>query len=140
MRIYTSSWFQRLPMETVRIEISRRQPRYKPKALEFPPLAPDPWFNSVDDETFSRLYIEQLDRLDAETVLRELASISHGKDVALLCFEMAPGGPWCHRSLVSAWFYDCLRVEIFEFGFETLGRGWHHPKLPKQCHAGRKRP
>jgi hypothetical protein len=48
-----------------------------------------------------------------------------------MCFEEPPPDPaWCHRGLVSAWFKDALGVDVPEFGHETLGNGWAHPKLP----------
>lgn len=36
---------------------------------------------------------------------------------------------WCHRGLVSAWFYDTLELEVFELGQEAEGFGHTHPKL-----------
>ncbi len=133
MQIYTSSWFETLPQNIFRIGVSRRQPRYKPKISEYPALAPGPWFNSVDHLAFCDLYAQQLRALDSQSVIEDLATLSAGKNAALLCFEPpSPSAPWCHRALVSAWLSDELGLEVYEFGCESEGCGWAHPKLPSQ--------
>jgi hypothetical protein len=133
MKIYTSSWYTKLPPEVQRIGISRGTPRGQPAGYRMlSQLAPGPWFNSVSPEEYHRLFMSQLAALDPKVILAKIEELAGGKpSVALLCFEK-PNDPaaWCHRGQVSAWFQDELKIDIFEFGLESPGRcGWLHPKL-----------
>ena len=56
-------------------------------------LAPGPWFRSASETEFCALYLAQLDRLDPNQVLRELAALAEGMIPALLCFERPPPDP-----------------------------------------------
>jgi hypothetical protein len=61
MRIYTSSWFTRLPPDMLRIGISRGTPRGQPASYRRrPELAPGSWFKSVDPAEYYRWYMAQL--------------------------------------------------------------------------------
>ena len=99
-RIYTSSWFTRLPPNMLRIGISRGTPQRQPAGFRrLPELTPGPWFNSVSaDELFHRRYIAQLAGLDPKAVLARISDMAAGHDVALLCYE-SPTDPakWCHH-------------------------------------------
>jgi hypothetical protein len=131
MNIYTSSWFTKLPPEMQKIGISRGSPRGYPAGYRrMPELAPGSWFNSVKLAEYHRRFMAQLDALDAQIVLQKLHQLAGDRDVALLCFE-APNKPadWCHRGQVAGWLHDQLGLEVFEFGLETAGCGWQHPKL-----------
>jgi hypothetical protein len=130
-RIYTSSWFTRLPPNMLRIGISRGTPQRQPAGFRrLPELTPGPWFNSVSADEYHRRYMAQLAGLDPKAVLARISDMAAGHDVALLCYE-SPTDPakWCHRGHVSAWLADTLGIEVFEYGLEDQGCGWQHPKL-----------
>jgi hypothetical protein len=98
----TASWYTELPDGYCRIGISRGTPR--------------------GQRSF------KLGQLDPTATLAELSALASGLKPALLCFERAPPDPsWCHRALVSAWFYDTIGISVFEFGHESDGAGWTHP-------------
>lgn len=127
----TSSWSAKLPETYARIGISLGPPRGQRGYRLYRPLMPGPWFKSVTAAEFRRRYAAQLERLDPQAVLRDLAVLAGGRIPALLCFEKPPPNEaWCHRGLVSAWFWDRLRVRITEYRHEESGWGWAHPKLP----------
>ncbi len=131
MLIYTSSWKSKLPPNLCRISVSRGTPKGDSNYKIYRALAPGPWFMSVDQDEYRRLYFEILGKLDPHKVVGDLARIADGKTPALLCFEgPRPGKNWCHRGLISAWLYDRLGLEVFEWGQEKEGCGWSHPKLP----------
>ena len=136
----TASWSDRLPDGYARIGISRGPPRGQRGYRMYHALAPGPWFRSASEEEFCALYLAQLDCLDPNHVVHELAAIAEGMTPALLCFERPPPDPaWCHRGLVAGWLYDQLGIEVREVGHEHLGAGWSHPKLPPGRHLERQR-
>ena len=127
----TASWYTKLPDGYCRIGISRGTPRGQRGFKVYRKLAPGPWFNSVDPLEYRRRYFAQLEQLDPTATLKELSALASGLKPALLCFERGPPDlSWCHRALVSAWFYDTIGISVFEFGHESDGAGWTHPKLP----------
>jgi len=131
MRIYTSSWFARLPPAVLRIGISRGTPRGQPVGYRrLPELAPGPWFKSVGADEYHRRYMAQLSGLDPKAVLPKITDMAAGRDVALLCYD-PPNDPakWCHRGQVAGWLHDALQLDVFEYGLEDQGCGWQHPKL-----------
>lgn len=126
----TSSWFTRLPESYARIGISRGAPRGQRGYRMYRKLAPGPWFRSVDAERFRDLYCEQLAELNPRNVLEEIACLAEGRIPALLCFEPPPPDPrWCHRALLSVWLEETCDIGVSEYGFESRGSGWAHPKL-----------
>jgi uncharacterized protein YeaO (DUF488 family) len=63
--------------------------------------------NGGDIERYkSRYYNEVLNQLDADDVVKELASISQDKDVVLICYEGIKNNDFCHRHLVSQWLRE----------------------------------
>ena len=127
----TSSWSVRLPARYARIGISRGPPRGQRGYRIYSVLAPGPWFRSVSAEEFRARYLAQLSELDPKVVLRNISELADSKIPALLCFERPPPDTaWCHRGLVSAWLADTLRLKVVEYGHESRGWGWSHPKLP----------
>lgn len=63
--------------------------------------------NSGDIERYkNRYYNEVLNQLDADDVVKELASINQGKDAVLLCYEGIKNNDFCHRHLVSQWLRE----------------------------------
>lgn len=137
MRIFTSSWFTRLPDDIVRVGISRGTPRGQKAGFRMMrKLAPGAWFNSVEVGEYRRRFFADLAKLDASSVVDELQEMGGGADVALLCFE-APhkSADWCHRGYVSVWLKDQLDLDVHEFGLEQFGCGWEHPKIPELFRA-----
>lgn len=130
-RIVTASWSTPLPKGYTRIGISRGPPRGQRGYRMYQKLAPGDWFNSVTRPQYVRLYMRQLNKLDAAEVVRKLEELAAGGVPALLCFEKPPPDPhWCHRGLVAAWLQDTLGIDVVEHGHEHDGGGWGHPKLP----------
>lgn len=141
MRIYTSSWFEKLPDTVQKIGVSRGTPRGYPAGFrKMMELAPGPWFNSVGVAEYKRLYFESLAKLDPQKEVDRMADLAGGKEaVALLCYESPKKDEdWCHRGMISAWLADTLGLEVCEFGYEDRGFGWNHPKLPLQFRGGYK--
>ena len=127
--IKTSSWFQPLPPDHLRVGISRSVPRRFPAGYRrYTKLNPGPWFNSVPVDEYIRLYnAEVLDRLDPEGVMRDLMRVADGRIPVLCCFERPHTGTWCHRSLVAQWFERELGLRVPELGYESSSE---HPLRP----------
>lgn len=134
MNIYTSSWFTSLPPEIQKIGVSRGTPRgYAAGYRKMPELAPGPYFNTASARDYKQFYFEGLAHLDPRRIVAKIEDLSAGKDCALLCYE-APtkDEDWCHRGYISAWLFDTLGLQVFEYGLEERGAGWKHPKIPLQ--------
>ena len=128
--IKTASWWTKLPDDCQRIGISRSSPRRAAAGYRlYRKLAPGPWFNSVDVQTYVRLYAEILAPLDPHQVAAELHDLAGGRIPVLLCFERAGTSTFCHRSLAAAWLAEGLGVPVPEFGYEGLPQSQHplHP-------------
>lgn len=131
MQLVTSSWFEPLRRDVVRIGISRGSPRNHRGYRMYRALAPGGWFRSLTDEEYVRRYSEEvLAALSPAAVLSDLKALANGAPtVALLCFEPPFVGPdFCHRALCSLWLWKTLKLEVPEYG--QLGFGPSHPKLP----------
>jgi hypothetical protein len=112
-----------------RVSIARFAPRGTPAGFRvFKPLAPGPWFNSVDRARYVELYAaEVLERLDARATFERLHELAAGAEPVLLCWEKpSDPGAWCHRALVAQWFGERLGVDVPELGHE----GAPHPLAP----------
>lgn len=132
MRIFTSSWRTDLPPTIQRIGISRGTPRGEKAGYRLmKELAPqfNGW-NACNPSSYHTRYMAQLADLDPKAILAKITDLGASRDVALLCFEK-PSDPaaWCHRGQFAAWAADTLGIEVFEFGLESQGAGWAHPKL-----------
>ncbi len=138
IEIVTASWYTSLPAEVVRIGISRGPPRDQRGYRMLRVLAPGPWFSTVGEQEFNRLYQQQLDQLDPELVYRRLAALAAGQPcAALLCFERPETGQCCHRSMVATWMGTALGIRIPEYGFEHLPPD-DHPMMGPSL-AGKRR-
>lgn len=86
-----------------RVSISRSAPRRAPAGYRvYRKLAPGPWFRSVSDDEYRRLFLaEILSPLDPQIVWDELHALAAPHEPVLLCWEAEPAG--CHRRLVAAW-------------------------------------
>lgn len=112
--IYTSYYgkLKKMPKNIEPISISR----WKPKGisiLSYPKLRPDEellaWWKSCsqteeDKEKYIKEFNKKLNSLDIDIVRKELAKLSCGRDIVLLCYEKSD--EFCHRHLVSKWFND----------------------------------
>jgi hypothetical protein len=128
---FTASWFTQLPATFVRVGISRGVPRRTSGYRMYSKLAPGSYFKSASAGEYRERYMSGLAVLDAETVLAEIHALCDGRTPVLVCFEpQGPDDAWCHRGFVSAWFHDTLGLEVYEYGYESLGCGWSHPKIP----------
>ncbi len=103
-----------------RISISRSAPRRAPAGYRlYRKLAPGPWFNSVDDDTYHRLFLaEILAPLDPRQVWAELHALAAPHEPVLLCWEHDPAG--CHRRMVAAWLEQALGVRVPELGTDLF--------------------
>lgn len=127
MKIYTASWYAKLPPEIQRIGISRGTPRGMAAGYKlYRALNPGEWFRTVPLEEYVPLYNQILAQMGSSGVFNELGLLSRGADCALLCYEDArkidKGEDFCHRHLVAQWLEDTLGVEVEEFGFPGLNR------------------
>ena len=100
-----------------KISIARAAPRGMAGFRIYRPLAPGPWFNSVDEGRYRELYFAQLGQLNAEVVWRELHNLAgDGVEPVLCCWERAPlnASNWCHRTMVAEWFKSQLDQVLTE--------------------------
>lgn len=70
-----------------------------------------------DEDEFTRLYIERLDRYGPTKILRVLTGIARREQAAgvvLLCFE--PVGQFCHRRLLAEWLEEAGAGPVRELG------------------------
>src|SRR5450759_4617604 len=87
-----------------RISIARFAPRNTPAGFRiYKPLAPGPWFNSVSQEEYRKLYFAQLALIDPMATWEKLHDLSGGVEPILLCYErvndIAAGTTYCHRHM-----------------------------------------
>ena len=109
-----------------RISIARWAPRDVPAGFRtFRPLAPGPWFKSVDRDEYQRRYVAQLAPLDPAQVWDELHRLAAPAEPVLLCWErpadLAAGKAFCHRRMVAQWFDSTLGLLVPEL---------HPPQCP----------
>lgn len=132
--IKTASWFcKQLPSDHVRISISRSAPSRISGYKRYSLMQPGEWFRSCDSPAhYFELYWAILERLDPEVAAHELTKLAGPGNIAVLCCWETPlidDEKWCHRGIVSAWFWEKIKLAVPELGFETSGHGWNHPKL-----------
>jgi hypothetical protein len=145
VKIYTASWFARLPASIQRIGISRGTPRNIGAGyFRLMELAPGPWFKSVTAAEYLARFNAQLTDLDPHRIRERFEQLGGGRDVALLCYENARdihhGKTWCHRCMVGQWLNDTVAAGVEEYGFPDLDpwasfRSQHTPP-PRYGEAG----
>ena len=118
MKIYTSYFakINQLPESIIPISIAGKAPSGL-KILEYKKLAPK-WhfFQEWKVNQDNNFYIEHfqkevLDKLNRNQVLIDLANLSNGKDIVLICYEKP--GNFCHRHLVAEWLDS--HIEEYQF-------------------------
>jgi Protein of unknown function, DUF488 len=137
----TASWSTVLPDDHQRIGISRGVPRRQPAGFRlYRALAPGPWFNSTGTDEFAHRYrTEILAPLDPRSVVADLKRMAGDRVPVLLCYEIAGGPQWCHRTLAAEWLNDTLGIQVPEFGFESLSQE-RHPLMPLELRRADKTP
>ncbi len=80
-------------------------------AVNYGQLAPTK--ETFRSSNWQDLYRKQLDRLNARSIYGDIARLSKGRDVILLCFEKP--GDACHRHIVAEWMESELGIEVNEF-------------------------
>ena len=68
-------------------------------------LSPEWSFKDDEESVYTPKFIEKISKLNKEKVINDLALISKGKDIILLCHEKY--GDFCHRHLVNDWIGGC---------------------------------
>lgn len=111
--IYTTYFakLRSLPNNVVPVAICAKTPDWYAGA-QYRKLAPKydffmEWKRNHDEEAFRRAFKEQVtDKLDADSVVKELQSIVFDKseEIALVCYEKSTD--FCHRHLVAEWLRD----------------------------------
>jgi len=115
MNFFTSyfSNIRKLKFEgIVPINIARFPPKFY-QGLSYKPLMPYGTILKLDEEEFRNKFSEMLKGLNPEKVVRELAELSKGQDLALVCYE-APAN-FCHRHLVADWLNFYTKESVIEF-------------------------
>ena len=118
MKIYTSYFANSRALAKVnvmQVSIARYSPSwfYGPRYIV---VAPTSYMLSgtCSHEEYLCKYDEILSRLDPKKVVDDIAAISHGKDVALCCYEKP--SDFCHRHLLAEWLtkhgYDVKEWEL----------------------------
>lgn len=134
--IWTSSWSTTLPLDFVRIGISRSTPRRQSGFRRYMRLCPGPWFNSVSEvEYINRYETDILGAIEPNQLLADIINLAGDRPSALLCFEHVSEGQWCHRALAARFIFRETGVQIREYGH--AGFGDEHPMLPPTLRAAR---
>lgn len=91
----------------------------KPRYLNLPQMinvAPTRYMlsDACSYEEYLKLYDQILARQNAYQVVKQIESLSGGRDVALCCYEKP--GDFCHRHILAKWITDNTGIEVKEFG------------------------
>lgn len=117
MRVYTSYFanWRKFPEGAVPIAVCRGVPHWFQGKVCYT-LAPD-WKTvqgmrcSATRKQFVIRYCAYLNTLVKSMVLQELAELSEGKDVVLLCYEKPTD--FCHRHLIADWLgFNWKKIEV----------------------------
>lgn len=120
MKIYTSYFAkekQLIGLGVLPIAISLFPPKwFNGQRIGY--LAPKKYMldDTLTEEQYEEMYIKDvLEKVDIKTLGLTLRDISHGKDVAFLCFEKS--GDFCHRHILAKWLTSKTGVDIQEYEF-----------------------
>jgi len=118
MKLYTSYFGNLKKLRdagVIPIGISLYPPRWF-KGLSIQQLAPHRYMldDKLTEEEYTRLYKDRvLRQLLPTSILKQIETLSSGRDVALLCYEKP--GDFCHRHIVADWLRIECGIEINEF-------------------------
>lgn len=115
MKIYTGNFanikkYTTLGLFPISIAISARYFN----GTVYRPLNPDKSFLNDQEIDYIPKYNQKLKKLYIKDVLKDIETLSNGKDVVLLCHESA--GTFCHRRLVAEWIQQEVGIEVKELG------------------------
>lgn len=118
MRIYTSYFANSRKLNEAGIRIicvAIGRPRFI-KAPQMLNVCPTRYMVSgpCSREEYLKLYDQILSEQDAHQVVKQIESLSGGKDVALCCYEKP--GDFCHRHILAKWITDNTGIDVKEFG------------------------
>lgn len=108
MKIYTTYFgnLTNLPDSVVPIAVCGNCKFWN--GLRYKALAPKYWWwkiwkdEGMDTDYYTKMYkTTVLDTLIPLSVVRDLETLSGGKDVALVCYEVPSA--FCHRHLIASW-------------------------------------
>ena len=113
--IYTSYFakLKSLPSDIIPVSIAAKTPDWY-NGLIYKALAPSydilmKYKKDNDELSYTHEYAKQLYALNPARVVAELAKMTSGKDICLLCYEKPSN--FCHRKIVATWLsrygYDC---------------------------------
>ncbi len=117
MKIYTSYFakIKKIPNNIVPIAICAAPPKWW-NGICYKKLAPKYGFFKIWKETQDNDYYikhfneEVLNLLNKNMVLKELETLSNGKDIVLICYESPE--KFCHRHLVAQWLGNNVKEWI----------------------------
>lgn len=118
MRVYTSYFGNSRALTAaglVMISIARYTPKWY-HGICLQEVAPLPAMlgHGLSDEQYTALYHRNvLLHIDPRRLLRHIATLSGGRDVALCCYEKP--GDFCHRHLLAQWLTERTGVKIEEY-------------------------
>lgn len=135
MKIYTSYFGNMRKLyvnNVVMICIARGVPKFfNGKVIHS--VAPYSWMlsDNVSREEYIDAYLNKvLPNVDLTRLMSQIEAESHGKDVALCCYEKPED--FCHRHLLAKWLEEKLGIEVKEFG--VRGEPWNskNPKVEQK--------
>lgn len=118
MKIYTSYFGNYKKLQSANIQmlcVSLGKPKFV-NCPQLKNLCPTGYMlsSSCSHETYLELYNKILQKQNAEDVIRQIESLSNGKDVALCCYEKP--SEFCHRHLIAEWLTKNSNLIVEEFG------------------------
>lgn len=126
MQIFTSYFGRKAQLERagiVPICIALWKPRWY-QGIHYLTVAPKAFMLKDENQTQEQ-YIERYNRLvlgplRVENVVRDIETLSGGRDAALLCYEKP--GDFCHRHLLAKWITEQSGLEVTEWMTEEESR------------------
>ncbi len=120
MKIFTSYFAKgkTLKAHNVKMISISLYPPPNVKCAAIPDLAPTKsilFDKYMTEERYTHRFLsEVLSKLDARSIIDQIATISKGSDAALCCYETPDN--FCHRHIVARWLTENTGIEIHEFG------------------------
>jgi len=116
MKIYSSYFANRdLPTWWVPVSIARYPQRYF-KGKRFLTLAPEKHTLKWVWSDFRAAYLEKLDKLDPNAVLKQLDELSGGKDIILIGYGKSPDRDT--RGIIANWIFEKTGTVVTELETE----------------------
>lgn len=133
MKIYTGYYGNlRAYKDLTKVAISLGMPKWV-DASSMPNmrmLNPKGWMLKLPEGEYTRHYMAMLGKLDYGEIVNLLESLSLGRDVVLLCYEVP--GVFCHRHLVADWISQHGEYRVGEYYGEAKEKKQGKPEEPNQ--------